>query len=272
MSADDLRKLATLIEDIAKDAADREVLGHTKPDGQSEEDFQIFLTNLRAALTVRASVRSTSGEWLSGKPADVLKDEALPDTIEHVMLDSAFDFKAQMRGQTPANYVTVNLGFRRRAVFDTSQDAVFEEAKQSNAVLFSSDPTWVAGAQRKLEAFFNERRTHRRWLHGPRTYDVLVILLGFPLALLWANRVDGWITSRLTLSAASRVAILVYVVLVLLFLFRVIYNYAARTFPRYEGPRRGSRSGQGAILFLLLQIVVWFSTLFLDAIKRLFFP
>jgi hypothetical protein len=270
LDAPDLRKLADLVETIAGEAAEREVRQHSRLPNQTEATFQDFLSTLRTSLSDWASVRASTGEWTGGRPADVLREEALPDDIANLTLDSAFDYRAQTGGRNPLNYITVNVGFRRRNLLEVSASVALDEMKQGNVVIFSTDPTWVAGVQRKLEGFFRQRQTHWRWLYHSRTYDLLVIFVGFPLALLWANRLDRWLSDTgVPIGDASRVALLVYIVLILLFLFRLIFNYAIRTFPRYEGPRRGPRPGRAAVVFLLLQIAGWFSTLFLDLFKKL---
>jgi hypothetical protein len=239
LTEEDLRALNTILVRLAGEAADRQVATLTQAQGQSIEDFNAFVQRVRGLLELAVGVHGANGELIGGPGAHVLQAEHLPRSLVRVVFDSGFQHTNQT-GFVPLNNFIVTLDFRRPRVLEGLL-GVSEEANESNVTINGQDATWANGAFTELRGFFNERATHRDWLNSPQSYSVAA-LVGVPLSLYWVYRIDRWFTpSLLPIPDALKVAIYVYIVLVIMFVYRVTFNVARRTFPKLEGPERQTR-------------------------------
>lgn len=268
LTVEDLRKLAARMEEYAKEAADRELQSFKQLEGQTPEQFEQFKSELRDLLRLWVSVQSGSGEWRGGAAGEVLRDDALPDVVAGVSFDTSFAFRVRAN-RDPNNGVVLNLDCRRRNFFDFSNSADAAQERVSSGHVAGADVVWADGVHERLRQFFSERRTIWGLLHGTHAYDVLLMLVGLPLAFFWVDRADGWLsTLGATPAPAVRVGVLIYVLFLLLYGFRLIFNLACRVFPRTKGPRSGTGGGFREGAWLVLTLAAWFSTLFLDSLLR----
>jgi hypothetical protein len=79
-------------------------------------------------------------------------------------------------------------------------------------------------------------------LHTHYIYDLLLAVVGFPASLAWIYEIDKLARkSGIEMPTALFAAICVYITLMVLILFRLLFNYARWVFPRVEGPDRMKR-------------------------------
>jgi hypothetical protein len=185
-------------------------------------------------------VNGGNGETIGGSGTTILESAQLPVNLARIVFDSAFRFRAQT-GQDPLNSFTLTLDFRRTRALEGLL-GISEEPNETSVVVNGQNTTWVNGVSTELRDFFNHRTTSRDWLHTPRSYSVAA-LVGIPLSLYWVYRIDRWFSpSTFAIPDALKVAIYVYIALVIMFIYRVTFNVARRTFPKLEGPERQTRS------------------------------
>lgn len=154
-------------------------------------------------------------------------------TILSVEFNSAFLFRNQVRGE-PQNSFSVFLDLSRTDILDMRTLSLMPSSNTSNAQISGINTTWVNGVYGELHTFFQNRATARSWLHGRYTYDALVILLGFPASFLVVREADRFLRPLVKWPEALLVAFYVYLVLVALFGFRILFNYARWVFPKIE--------------------------------------
>jgi len=184
---------------------------------------------VRQALSLMVRLQTSNGEWINGTTIDLLSDEQLPDGLVRIEFDSAFLYRSRFNNLVPNNSFTLTVDLARPPVLEMNP-----QQNGSVAIIFGLDTTWTNALHDELAAFFRQRRTRRGWLHSPRSYDALVILVGFPLSFEIVYRLDRLIRTKATIPEALSVALYVYIVLVVLFLFRTLFNYARWAFPKLE--------------------------------------
>ncbi len=235
LNVEDLRELHGRLNRLAGEAADLQVRSLTRLEGQSPEDFDAFIQRLRVSCELVVVVNGANGEAIAG--TSVL--DQVPVNLDRIVFASAFRFRAQA-GQDPLNSFTVTLDFRRPRAFQGLL-GILEEHNESNIVINGQDTTWVNGVAAELREFFNARSTKRDWLHTPQSYSIAA-LFGIPLSLYWVYRIDSWLRpSTFLIPEAIKVAVYVYIVLIIMFIYRVTFNVARHTFPVIEGPERETR-------------------------------
>jgi len=157
-----------------------------------------------------------------------------------IVFDSAFRFKAQA-GQDPLNSFVLTLDFRRTRAFE-GLVGIPEVPNGSIAVVNGQGTTWVNGVFTELRDFFNDRASRRDWLHATQSYSVAA-LAGILLSLYWVYWIDRWPNlAALAIPEALKVTLYVYIVLIIMSVYRVTFNVARRTFPKLEGPGRHTRN------------------------------
>lgn len=229
LTPNDLRRLYRTLEQKAAEAADRQVATLTLQAGQTQQQFDALRSQVRTALTLVLRVQTGSGEWVGGTTMDPLTDEQLPSRIVKMEFDSSFLYRSQFH-LAPNNAFTVTLDFSRPSVLDMGNVPV---ANVSVAVISGLDATWANGLHDELVTFFRERPTRRGWLHFSQSYTLLVIVAGFPLSFDAVYHLAP-LMRKAALPDPLAVALYVYVVLLVLFLFRITFNYARWAFPKVE--------------------------------------
>jgi len=185
---------------------------------------------VRAALLLVVRLQ-TASEWINGITVDLLADEQLPDGIVRIEFDSAFLYRSRFNNLVPNNFFNVAIDLARTNVLDMNATPV---QNTSTANTLGLDATWANGVHEEVVAFFRQRRSRRGWLHLVRSYDLLVILIGFPLSFDIVYHLDRLIRRAVVLPEALSVALYVYAVLLVLMMFRVLFNYARWAFPKLE--------------------------------------
>jgi hypothetical protein len=235
LTADDLRKLYGLLEKKAREAADYQVAALQRLEGQTNEQFEEVKQKIRSSFDLVVQVRGSRGEGTGSRTGEALLEGSLPDSIMSVQYDSAFMFRSQFNLLEPQNSVRVYLDFGRTEILDMLAQPA---ANNSSGLISGTNSTWVNGTHEELEKFFEERSTARGWLYSRHSYDVAVLLVGIPASFALIYRVDHWLRPVIQVSNALFVALYVYLVVIELYGFRVLFNYAKWVFPKCEGPTR----------------------------------
>lgn len=229
LTPEDLRRIYRLLEPKASEAADRQTGLLTLLQGQTQNQLEELRSAVRAALALVVRLQTETG-WINGTTPDILGAE-LPDGLLKIEFDSAFLYRARFNNTVPNNAFNVTLDLSRPHVLDLTNPP---EQNMSSATVTGLDPTWANAVYQELVGFFRPRRSRRGWLHFSKSYDALVIPIGFPLSFDVVYHLDRLIRRHTILPEALSVAIDVYIVLVSLLLFRVVFNYARWTFPKIE--------------------------------------
>jgi hypothetical protein len=227
----DLRRLYSLLEQKALEAADRQIGAMIQQPGQTQAQFDEWRMVVRSALSLYVRLQTRSGVWVGGTTMDPLKDDQLPDGITRIEFDSAFVFRSRFNNIVPNNAFLLTIDLVRPSILDMGTEPT---SNGSIATMSGTDSTWANSLYAELATYFSDRLTKRGWLHLGQSYTALVILLGFPLSFNIVYHLDSVIRRRATLPEALSVAVYVYVVLVVLFLFRITFNYARWVFPKVE--------------------------------------
>jgi hypothetical protein len=218
------------LEPKASEAADRQVATLTLQPGQTQAQLNDLKAAVRAALALVIRLQ-TGSEWINGTTVDLLNDEQLPDGIVRIEFDSAFLYRSRFNNLVPNNSFSVVIDLVRPNILDLNNPPM---QNSSVANIWGLDGTWANAVYDELFGFFRQRGAKRWWLHLSRTYDALVMLIGFPLSLDIVYHLDHVIRRAVLLPEALSVALYVYAVLLVLLLFRTVFNYARWTFPKLE--------------------------------------
>jgi hypothetical protein len=254
LTPDDLRRIYRLLEPKASEAADRQVAALTLQTGQTQAQFGELKSAVRGSLALVVRLQTETG-WINGTTIDLLNDDQLPDAIVKIEFDSAFLYRSRFNNLVPNNSFNVTLDLARPGVLDLCSPP---PQNSSNASILGLDATWANAVYDEVASFFRQRGSKRWWLHFVRSYDALVIPIGFPLSFDIVYHLDRLIRHAVVLPEVLSVALDVYIVLVSLLLFRITFNYARWAFPKLEldAPRQHVAVGHRVAISALAVIIL----------------
>jgi len=254
LSSEDLRRIYRLLEPKALEAAERQVATLTLQPGQTQAQLQELRSAVRAALVLVVRIQTETG-WINGTTIDLFNDDQLPDAVLKIEFDSSFLYRVRFNNLVPNNALNLVLDFSRPAVLDLGNPP---PQNASSANISGLDSTWANAVYEELAGFFRPRSSKRGWLHFVRSYDALLIPIGFPLSFDVVYHLDRLIRRYVTLPEALSVALYVYIVLLVLLLFRIAFNYARWAFPKLEidAPRQHVAVAHRVAISTLAMIVL----------------
>ena len=129
-------------------------------------------------------------------------------------------------------------------------------ANVSAAAISGLEATWANGLYDELVTFFRKRLTRRGWLHHAQSHTVSLFLLGVPLTIVAIDGLASLMRSKS--SEGLKAGVYIYVVLLMLFLFRVAFNYARWAFPKVEidAPHQHIAAAHKAAILALAGMIV----------------
>lgn len=199
-----------------------------KPAQEVAQAQQILKDGYRLFLTITGH----DGSQLNGELADIFESPNFPSNIATVFFDSASRLKLR-ENFTTRNSLSLFLDFRRPAVLDFRLMPSQETLNESNFCARGIDPTWVHGVFHEVESFIIEHNSSGAWLHRHTVYDVLVWLIGLPLAF-WMTFRASPLALKVLPSEFLRAAFYVYVWFITLVAFRTMFHYARWLWPLVE--------------------------------------
>ena len=259
-----LQQLYRLLQQKVDEAANYEVSKLNRLDTQSDQDFVDMCELVRDAFRISVQITTEDGEVILAEDDSFLDDINLPNNISLVQFDSGYNFRNISNNSQPKNHFTVTLDFNKQRAFDNNNPATAPLVNKSALECWGEDPNWVIAVHDRAKNFFSDRKIPNAWLHHTNTYDILLILLGFPIGFWVLYRVLQVANSELgEVPLVLGLAILVYVFVVWLFFFRVIFFYARWAWPLVEfsgatqSPNKYHRSFWKFLAGGLLIALVW---------------
>lgn len=260
ITGDDLRRLYGELNEKSQEATEKLIASRRehKPAEMTDERWAALTEEVRSRGVLTVMVIGLDGDTLITESAEALSEEKLPDRVATVTFDSANSL--QLDNITPLNRFKLVLDFTTPGIFGSYN--LWEDAtpNESRLEITGTDQTWTKGVQEHVLAFFRHRKKPRGLLHTPLTFNVMNWLLGFPTAFwivfrigtAYGEQLAGW-------HVALRGCFYVYIVLVVMALFRGMMHALRLTFPLIElkGSRANSTRGLivGAIGVLVLSII-----------------
>lgn len=191
-------------------------------------------TELARLYRVSLLVRGAQGEvTITDDPAS-LEADALPQPLSSVEFEIGLNYRLATSNQA-YNRVLVRLDFTRPPALDFSNPSGSPTPNQSNIGVFGADPFWVAGIFERVYALLRQGAVRASWLHLSYTYDVLLVVVGLPLAFSLGVLAASHVMVPTDLNGpVFRGAIGLFTAVVVLVLFRLAFGLARWLLPYLE--------------------------------------
>lgn len=263
------KKLYSTLCKISKDGALLENENYTKLHDQSDEEFEKMKSDTYDLYKVSILIYGTKGEQILTHNVDGFDETNLPDEISKIVFDNSLIYNSSVK-QNPQNRIRVIFDFYKPSIFDISSKPSVN-TNNSYIEIFGQNDNWVKGAFEQINSSLIERKTKRNWLYGNNIYEIFLLTIVIPLSFWNLNKISYlFFISSLDLPSIIEVGFYIYLFILLLWLFRIIFNYARWLFPYIEIDYGFRRKEFAHRLILLGLITSLFFTFIKDLITLLF--
>lgn len=262
---EDMRMFCNLLQEKSLAAAEIEVQKFDRGN-RTDDQLQEALKTLRESFKLRLTVSGDKGEELYGSIEDVFSSVNFPNNVKSLFVNSAHILK-DVHNYYPKNSFTIFLDFSKPAVFDFSLMPSQGTPNGSNYEVQGYDATWVNGVFNEITNFIKRRGSKLSIVHSHSIYDILLWILGFPIAFRTCYLLSPYIEHIKANANAFLVnAIYLYCFFASLFVFRILFHYLRWICPLVEYKAKGSKSIAHRIFFGTILIAI-IRTYVLDFIR-----
>jgi len=253
LGLEELRRIYRLLQQQNDQLVPEITSSITPEEGQTDIELR---ERVRENLRVTVVARGADGEQVVTHDISGLDESNLPPVLSELMIDSAWAARMVLGGRNPLNWCQVTLDFTRTPLIDLSSPSGEETRNASYYQVVGANSTWAAATHQGLIRELELRRLWTGWLHGARTYDLLLMLLLLPMALWGTWRLSTVLKWNVILDVGVGIIVNVYVFLLLVTVLRAIFGIARWLWPYVEL----RREGQGRRAFVARTAIVAFVT------------
>ncbi|MCI0557731.1 MAG: hypothetical protein MN733_04495, partial [Nitrososphaera sp.] len=266
-SHNDLKLLYRLVNEKQIEHGNQVVSRLVQNDGETPEQFEQRRVRVKNAFITTVSITGANGHVVTGHGEAIFESPLVPERISSMLYDTSFSPNAQLQYR-PSDRASVLLDFSRPPLINFAAQPSAPTPNNSNWLVSAETESWSTSLSTRLSDFFSERKTLVDWLHRSATYDLLLLVAGFPFSLWGAYRLGNLIIAGKSLSSVLNTAVYVYAFFVSANVFRALFSYSRWVFPKIELESPKSPALRHRALWYALVIGVLVSAL-LDAIKSL---
>ena len=232
-SKDDLKTLCEILQESSRAAAEEEI-SHYSPLDRPVEQIRAAKESLKLGFELKINVRGMDDKVLYGTIPAVFNSPRFPNKVKSLDISSDSDLR-NLYKWSPRNRFELLLDFTKPGLFNLSLSPSISTPNESYFLVTGLNSDWVSGVYRKVTDFIKEKKTRRRFFHRHSVYDLLLLLLGIPLAFWMAYKLSGLINSIFGgFSVFVQNGAYVCLFFLMLNLFKILFDYARWVFPIVE--------------------------------------
>jgi len=189
---------------------------------------------LKEGFVLRLTIHGDGDKEFYGTVSEVFDSPDFPEDVTSFYVDTSNYLKA-FSNYYVSNSFEILLDFKRPEIFNLSIQPSEKTKNNSYIKVDGYDPSWVNGLFSELTQFFEKKKTNFKFFHGQAVYDLLVWLVGIPVAFWIIGKVTPTIEQIVSeWSSLTANSLYVFVFLLFIFGFRMIFHYARWIWPPVE--------------------------------------
>jgi hypothetical protein len=219
--------------------------------GQSIDEYNKLKESIQDSykieiILVYGSRKYSKGKFLLGEDEEILNESNLKATLTNIIFTNIERFQRKFN-MLPGHSIRLELDFNRGPIFDFSVNPSKATEHLNVLEIKGSDDNWVAGTEDTVLDLFRDGSNKYSWFHQKNIYDIILWPIVFPLSFLYLHRIQLLFGNYLLpLNGTLQVFLYIYFIIVVLLLFRILFNFARWLFPYME--LRGSGKRRPAFL------------------------
>lgn len=254
---DDLIQLFADLEEKVNEAVELEVKNLRQTTTLSHEDFEKDVEKLKTHFKLEVQIIGEPGEQIVWRSKSAFEKEKFPNDIKWITYENHGSLKSNLN-YVPRNTFDIRFDFTRAEILDFS-DPLTETPNASNYVIYGSSDSWVTGVEQKVLEFIKARKKNRNLLHTKFIYTLALLVIILPATFWLIFRLDKYIKLfSAKIPTVLSIGIYVYIFFLILFFFRMMFNYLRWIFPLLEFQWKNKSK--------MMRHRIFFSTIFLGLI------
>jgi hypothetical protein len=231
----DFKRLFDVLKISVEEAAKDEISEMKKNPDQTEENFS---ENKELALNlfrITIHIFGSKGEYFLEESPEIFDEGSLPDNITRIIFDNTTRFSTLFQQKEPKHKLKLEFDFNKAVVFDLLSLPSAPTRNNSNMSISSQNDIWAAGTYNKIIEFLKTKKNRHGWIHKRNIYDIFLFILIFPLSLRLLYVGTRFLPVKFfTLPSFFKTVCFFYFFLLIVNIFRIMFNYARWLFPIVE--------------------------------------
>lgn len=228
------KKLYEILNKITKEAAEIEIAKLKKTPNQSDEDFIKMKDYAGSLYKLSIQIFGRKGEYIYSESISIFDETNLPDYITKIIFDNSLRYNFALK-KDPLNRIRLEFDFKKAKVFDFVTSPSRATPNTSTINVLGENETWVSGAYKNVLQSLQERANKWSWLHGTNIFDLFIWFIVIPLGFFTIYKIEQIFSlSASDISTVFMAALYLYFFIIVLNIFRMVFNYARWIFPKME--------------------------------------
>jgi hypothetical protein len=228
-----LVRILELINTSAQEAAQDEI-SKLQAEAFAKDQFESLKRTIRDCYRANIEIVGANGEYFSSTSPAQLTENALPATVNRITFDTSFLYRTTFN-RDPQNSIKLVFDFTKPPLLDFISNPSRPTSNESGVQIVGQSQSWAIGVYQSLLECLKPRKTNRAWLHRASMYDLLLWIVVMPLSFWNLNKLTvGFPQVFTSVPGVLAVFASIYFFILVLFLFRAIFNYARWLFPFVE--------------------------------------
>lgn len=266
MKPEDMKALYRLIDDRQVLYRDKIVSIQFQQPSETPQGFEDRRKRVHDAYVTSVTVSMKNSELLTGNNRQIFDTVAFWGDVKSIFFSTQSVPQAVLNA-IPQDRISLFLDFTQPPALDFSRLPTLATPNESNFEIHAVDEAWFVLSKTRIAEFFHQRRSGYDWIHRTGIYDILLLVLGLPLAVWGTVKIGSIVPAIDGLHTFPRGLIYVYIFFVSLTIFRVLFSYARWVFPKIEVESEGRVSPfrHRAVWAITLTSLFW--PVLYDAVK-----
>lgn len=264
------KKLYEILNKITQEAAEIEISKLKKTPNQSDEDFNKLKDYAKSLYQLSIQIVGRKGEYIFSDSVSIFDEAHLPDHITKIIFDNSLKYNFSLK-KDPLNKIRLEFDFKKAKVFDFVTSPSRATPNTSTIHVSGENETWVSGAYKNVLQSLQARANKWSWLHSTNIFDLFIWFMVIPLGFFTIYKIERiFYLSGNGITTVFMVALYLYFFIIVLNIFRMVFNYARWIFPKME---LVTSLKKGAILHRIILGVIFFaifSSFIYDLLKLIF--
>lgn len=238
---DSLKLLYRILNERQKEYRDRILAVEPQRQNETDEAFRERKASASNAFVASVTITAENGEMLTGNREEIFDDVNFPTRIRSIFY-STQSVPQGVLNHVPQDRVVLFLDFSQPPMLDFGRLPTLPTPNESNFEINAINESWFAATKARLVGFFDERRSGYNWIHRAGVYDILLFMLGLPVAVWSCARLQTIAPQIDSLDTIPKALVYSYAFLLSLIIFRVLFSYSRWVFPKIEIDSDAKRS------------------------------
>jgi hypothetical protein len=229
-----LKELYYITNEIVEQASEKASKELRKLPNQSEKDYTDQKKLIGESYKLEVIIFSFKGTLIVSQNDSIFDEKDIPFPISKIIFTNV-EFSRRNIGFDPSYVIKIEFDFEKLRIFDLLTNPSRASYNSSTIEIKGANEVWVVGATDKIRTKIKEARNKYSIVHKESIYDLLIWLLVIPLAIINMHALEKHFFILIdNFTAPLQILIYSFVLLSILLLFRIFFNYTRWLFPYCE--------------------------------------